>query len=260
MIPQQYLFPDLPEELKGLEDIASDMLWHTVSGSRRLWRKVNPQLWEATSNPWFILESLSKERMKELSQDEEFLSLFHCQLEERKRYFEEKTWFESNFPYFKGNIAYFSMEFGLGEELPIYSGGLGILAGDYLKTASDLGLPVVGIGLLYQQGYFRQLIDSNGEQIEFYPYNDPALLPVFPLRNESGEWIAVQVQLPGRMVTLRSWWAKVGRVFLYLLDSNDPANIPSDRTITGPCMEAIMRCGFCKRSSLEWVDGNSLRS
>ncbi len=233
MIPQQYLFPDLPEELKGLEDIASDMLWHTVSGSRRLWRKVNPQLWESTSNPWFILESLSKEKMKELSQDEEFLSLFHCQLEERKRYFEEKTWFESNFPYFKGNIAYFSMEFGLGEELPIYSGGLGILAGDYLKAASDLGLPVVGIGLLYQQGYFRQLIDSNGEQIEFYPYNDPALLPVFPLRNESGEWIAVQVQLPGRMVTLRSWWAKVGRVFLYLLDSNDPANIPSDRTITG---------------------------
>ncbi|TFE72519.1 alpha-glucan family phosphorylase [Methylacidiphilum caldifontis] len=232
MISQRYLFPEIPEELKGLEDLASDMLWHTVSGSRRLWRKIDPKLWEATSNPWFILESLSKEKMKDLSQDPEFQSLFKCQLEERKKYFEHKTWFEENFPHFKANIAYFSMEFGLGEELPIYSGGLGILAGDYLKSASDLGLPVVGIGLLYQQGYFRQLIDSKGEQIEFYPYNDPALLPVFPLRNESGEWFSIEVQLPGRVLTLRPWYVIVGRVFLYLLDSNDPANIPSDRTIT----------------------------
>ncbi|QSR86195.1 alpha-glucan family phosphorylase [Candidatus Methylacidiphilum infernorum] len=232
MISTRYLFPEIPEELKGLEDLASDMLWHTVSGSRRLWRKIDPLLWESTSNPWFILERLSKEKIKALSQDPEFQSLFKCQLEERKRYFEQKTWFEENFPYFKGHIAYFSMEFGLGEELPIYSGGLGILAGDYLKAASDLGLPVVGIGLLYQQGYFRQLIDSNGEQVEFYPYNDPALLPVFPLRDDSGEWISIEVPLPGRSLVLRPWYVIVGRVSLYLLDSNDPANMPSDRTIT----------------------------
>jgi starch phosphorylase len=124
------------------------------------------------------------------------------------------------------------MEFGLGQALPIYSGGLGILAGDVLKTASDLGVPVIGIGLLYQQGYFRQIISADGSQREFYPYNDPIQLPVLPVRNEQGEWLRIKLKYPGRSVRLRTWQAKVGRVKLYLLDSNDPENAPADRGIT----------------------------
>ena len=124
------------------------------------------------------------------------------------------------------------MEYGLSEALPIYSGGLGILAGDYLKTASDLGVPVTGVGLLYQQGYFRQVIDSHGIQSEFYPYNDPSQLPITPVRDKRGEWLRVKIEFPGRTLWLRCWQATVGRVKLYLLDSNDPINSPPDRSIT----------------------------
>jgi starch phosphorylase len=129
-------------------------------------------------------------------------------------------------------VAYFSMEFGLSEALPIYSGGLGILAGDHLKTSSDLGVPLMGIGLLYQQGYFRQALDASGAQIEFYPYNDPSQLPIVPVRDEEGEWLRIAVAFPGRILRLRAWEAKVGRAKLYLLDSNDPVNRPADQAIT----------------------------
>jgi starch phosphorylase len=125
------------------------------------------------------------------------------------------------------------MEFGLSDALPIYSGGLGNVAGDQLKSASDLGVPVVGVGLLYQCGYFRQDIDASGHQHEYYPYNDPVQLPVLPVRDgEGGEWLRIVLELPGRRVWLRTWVARVGRVRLYLLDSNDPVNLPADRGIT----------------------------
>ena len=129
-------------------------------------------------------------------------------------------------------VAYFSMEFMLSEALPIYSGGLGNVAGDQLKTASDLGVPVVGIGLLYQQGYFRQEIDKNGAQHELFPYNDPGQLPVTPLRQPNGEWLRLEIALPGYSVWLRAWQVQVGRIKLYLLDSNDAANFPVHRGIT----------------------------
>ncbi|MGO9126152.1 MAG: alpha-glucan family phosphorylase [Terriglobales bacterium] len=129
-------------------------------------------------------------------------------------------------------IAYFSMEFMLSEALPIYSGGLGNVAGDQLKAASDLGVPVAGVGLLYQQGYFRQAIDKNGEQQALYPYNDPGQLPITPLRQPNGEWLRLEIALPGYSVWLRAWQAQVGRVKLYLLDSNDAANFPAHRGIT----------------------------
>ena len=131
-----------------------------------------------------------------------------------------------------GPVAYFSMEFGLSEALPIYSGGLGILAGDYLKAASDLGVPVVGVGLLWQQGYFRQALDAAGNQIEFFPFNDPGQLPIMPLRDADGEWVSVDLQFPRRTVHLRIWEVNAGRVKLYLLDANDLANSPADRGIT----------------------------
>ncbi len=129
-------------------------------------------------------------------------------------------------------VAYFSMEFMLSEALPIYSGGLGNVAGDQLKAASDLGVPVVGVGLLYQQGYFRQVIDKNGEQQALYPYNDPGQLPITPLRQANGEWLRLEVALPGYSLWLRAWQVQVGRVKLYLLDSNDAANFPAHRGIT----------------------------
>ena len=129
-------------------------------------------------------------------------------------------------------VAYFSMEFMLSEALPIYSGGLGNVAGDQLKAASDLGVPVIGVGLLYQQGYFRQVIDRDGEQQALYPYNDPGQLPITPLRQANGEWLRLEIALPGYSVWLRAWQVQVGRVKLYLLDSNDAANFPAHRGIT----------------------------
>jgi starch phosphorylase len=124
------------------------------------------------------------------------------------------------------------MEFMLSEALPIYSGGLGNVAGDQLKAASDLGVPVIGVGLLYQQGYFRQIIDKDGAQQALYPYNDPGQLPITPLRKSNGEWLRLEVALPGYSVWLRTWQVRVGRVKLYLLDSNDVANYPAHRGIT----------------------------
>ena len=124
------------------------------------------------------------------------------------------------------------MEFMLSEALPIYSGGLGNVAGDQLKAASDLGVPVVGVGLLYQQGYFRQIIDKDGTQQALFPYNDPGQLPITPLRRPNGEWLRLEIALPGYSVWLRTWQVQVGRVKLYLLDSNDAANIPVHRGIT----------------------------
>jgi starch phosphorylase len=125
------------------------------------------------------------------------------------------------------------LEFGIGEAIPLYAGGLGVLAGDHLKTASDLGVPMVALGLLYQEGYFRQTFDAGGRQEELYPYNDPMSLPIQPALAASGEWLTIPVDLPGRLLRLRAWRATVGRVTLYLLDSNVPSNDPVDRGITG---------------------------
>ena len=130
------------------------------------------------------------------------------------------------------HVAYFSMEFGLCEALPIYSGGLGNVAGDQLKAGSDLGVPIVGIGLLYQQGYFRQTIDANGVQGALYPYNSPAELPIAPVRDREGQLVRLELEFPGYKIWLRAWQASIGRVTLFLLDSNDGANMPFHRGIT----------------------------
>ena len=162
------------------------------------------------------------------------LSLRRCRLSEtRRQAAEAPAWFQQN--HSQGSLtcaAYFSMEFMLSEALPIYSGGLGNVAGDQLKANSDLGVPVVGVGLLYQQGYFRQVIDQNGAQQALFPYNDPGQLPITPLRQENGEWLRLEIPLPGYSVWLRAWQVQVGRVKLYLLDSNDAANFPAHRGIT----------------------------
>ncbi len=151
----------------------------------------------------------------------------------RREAAETPAWFQQTCPQSALScVAYFSMEFMLSEALPIYSGGLGNVAGDQLKAASDLGVPVVGVGLLYQQGYFRQVIDRDGAQQALFPYNDPGQLPITPLREPDGEWLRLEIALPGYSVWLRAWQVQVGRVKLYLLDSNDAANFPAHRGIT----------------------------
>ena len=154
-------------------------------------------------------------------------------MKSRRTVLESPAWFQQNHAQSSLTCAaYFSMEFMLSEALPIYSGGLGNVAGDQLKAASDLGVPVVGVGLLYQQGYFRQEIDKDGGQQALFPYNDPGQLPITPLRQPSGEWLRLKIALPGYSVWLRAWQVQVGRVKLYLLDSNDAANFPIHRGIT----------------------------
>ncbi len=233
MQTSHYLPRAMPDALHGLVTLALDLRWSWHHGSDELWRQVDPALWEATANPWLILESVSDRRLDALAADPAFLDLLRKQLDAREAHFAQEAWFPQRVDGgFQGHIAYFSMEFGICESLPIYSGGLGVLAGDYLKTACDLDVPVIGIGLLYQRGYFRQSVNAHGEQIEFYPYNDPTMLPVVPLRDDDGEWVRVSIELPGRMLHLRAWRAQVGRRTLLLLDSNDPLNEPGDRGIT----------------------------
>jgi starch phosphorylase len=230
----RYLPRALPASLEALSDLALDMRWSWNHEADQLWKRVDPELWEATGNPWLILQSVSLARLEELTQDIAFMQELRRLQESRKRYLERPSWFYDRYgAHALKPVAYFSMEFGLSESLPIYAGGLGILAGDHLKTASDLGVPLVGIGLLYQQGYFRQAIGADGNQVAVFPYNNPAMLPVTPVRDASGEWLRVVVELLGRRVYLRGWQVAVGRVTLYLLDSNDPLNLPVDRGITG---------------------------
>lgn len=231
---KRYLTRELPSQLERLTELALDLRWSWSHASDMLWHTIDPELWEATGNPWLIMESTSRERLEELANDDGFRDELERQLQERTESLEETTWFDDLAGRGTLNLAaYFSMEFGLSESLPIYSGGLGILAGDMLKTASDLGVPVIGVGLLYQQGYFRQALNVEGDQLAYFPYNDPAMLPVMPLRDGDGGWLRVSVELPGRTLQLRCWEARVGRTRLLLLDANDLVNNPRDRGITG---------------------------
>ena len=226
----------LPTEIEGfdsLAELALDMRWSWNHATDEVWRQLDPDLWEITNNPWVVLQTASRDRIKRVLGDPVFRKNVDGLVEASRQAAEAPAWFQRNHAEAPLTcVAYFSMEFMLSEALPIYSGGLGNVAGDQLKAASDLGVPVVGVGLLYQQGYFRQVIDKNGDQQALYPYNDPGQLPIMPLRQPNGEWLRLEIALPGYSVWLRAWQAKVGRVKLYLLDSNDAANYPVHRGIT----------------------------
>ncbi|HHH39485.1 MAG TPA: alpha-glucan family phosphorylase [Sedimenticola sp.] len=229
-----FLLPKMPPGLEPLADLALNMRWSWNHASDALWEQLDPGLWEQTRNPWLILQSISEQRLRELATDRDFTDRVGQLTRQQRESLEKPGWFQQlGAGRQLTGIAYFSMEFGLTEVLPLYSGGLGILAGDCLKTASDLDVPLVGISLLYQQGYFRQVLDSHGRQLAFYPYNDPIQMPVMPVRDAAGEWLHLSIGLPGRTLRLQVWQAVVGRVKLYLLDSNDPLNSPADRSITG---------------------------
>ena len=226
----------LPTEIEGFDSLAKlalDMHWSWNHATDEVWRQLDSELWEITHNPWVVLQTVSRDRIERVLADPAFRKNVDGLVEASRRAAEAPAWFQRNHSQAPLTCAaYFSMEFMLSEALPIYSGGLGNVAGDQLKAASDLGVPVVGVGLLYQQGYFRQVIDRDGEQEALYPYNDPGQLPIAPLRQPNGEWLRLEIALPGYSVWLRAWQAQVGRVKLYLLDSNDAANFPVHRGIT----------------------------
>ena len=225
--------PQGPEGLGYLEELAFDLRNTWEHGADDIWQRLEPELWSATHNPRVVLQTVAHTRLREALAEPEFVEQLTRVVLDRRRSTQAPTWFKRAYPQAPFScVAYFSMEFGLSEALPIYSGGLGNVAGDQLKAAHDLGVPVVGVGLLYQQGYFRQYIDSEGNQTALFPYNDPGQLPITPVRNADGEWIRLMVRVAGPTLWLRAWEARIGRVKLYLLDSNDPANPPVYRGVT----------------------------
>ncbi len=232
--PVYSYLPKKQKEVNILSELALDLRWSWDHSADEIWRQLDPELWDSTHNPWAVLQTISRDKFQSVTGDPKFRRRINFLLKSMKKSNAAPAWFQKQHP--KSSltcVAYFCMEFMLSEALPIYSGGLGNVAGDQLKTASDLGVPVVGIGLLYQQGYFRQEIDIDGVQHALYPFNDPGQLPVRPLRQSNGEWLRLKIDLPGYPVWLRVWQARVGRVNLYLLDSNDVANFPVHRGITG---------------------------
>ena len=207
--------------------------WSFNHSADQLWEQLDPELWELTHNPWVLLQTVSREKLQSVTSDPRFQKLLADVHREKTLAEESESWFQKAHPRSGvSTIAYFSMEFMLSEALPIYSGGLGNVAGDQLKAASNLGVPVIGIGLLYQQGYFRQEIDAQGHQQALYPFNDPGQLPIRPVRKPNGEWLRIVLPLPGFNLWIRVWRVQVGRAKLYLLDTNDPANPPAYRGIT----------------------------
>jgi starch phosphorylase len=232
----QFEYEPLPQKTEGVEylaELALDLCNTWDHGTDEIWKTLEPELWALTRNPWLVLQTASRTKLKTLVEDKRLQAGIQKLLEERKSRLNVPLWFAQTYPNSPlGCVAYFSMEFGLSEALPIYSGGLGNVAGDQLKAANDLGVPVVGVGLLYQQGYFRQFIDADGNQTALYPYNDPGQLQITAVRDSEGEWLRLAINLPGDKLWLRAWQAQVGRVKLYLLDSNDPANSPVHRGMT----------------------------
>src|SRR5947209_963054 len=213
--------PNIPEELSALRTIALDLRWTWSREADALWEQVDEKLWRLTRNPWSVLQNATEDRLRKLAADSGFCRKLASFAAGRESDYRRAGWFGHMYDGARlKKLAYFSMEFGLGEALPLYAGGLGVLAGDFLKTASDLDVPAIGIGLLYQEGYFRQIVDGEGTQQELYPYNEPATMPIAPALDPDGGWLRIPLQLPGREVCLKVWEARVGRVKLYLLDSN----------------------------------------
>ncbi len=209
------------------------MRWSWNHEADELWQQLEPDLWELTHNPWIVLQTVSKDELERQLAKPAFKNRIDELIKLKELSASEEGWFKHAHPNSSLScIAYFSMEYMLSEALPIYVGGLGNAAGDQLKAASDLNVPVVAIGLLYGQGYFHQEINKDGSQLALFPYNDPGQLPITPLRLPNGEWLRIKINLPGYPVWLRTWQVQVGKCKLYLLDSNDAANLPWYRGIT----------------------------
>ena len=227
--------PALPERLSRLREIAYNLRWSWDPESIDLFRRLDRDLWESTGhNPVLLLGAVRQDKIEDAAADDAFLAHYDRVCESFDAYMNaERTWFR-NSKVELGNlcIAYFSAEFGLAECLRTYSGGLGMLAGDHLKSGSDLGIPLVGVGLLYQEGYFRQYLNADGWQGELYPQNDFANLPIVLERKPNGEPLTIQLAYPQSTVTVQIWQVRVGRVSIFLLDTNIPSNRVPERDIT----------------------------
>ena len=225
---------DLPRELGRLYDLAYNLWWTWNPGARELFSAIDSRSWSHYHNPVQVLIGFERHHWDERLEDEAFLSLYNRVVQSFDRYMgeEEEPWFAETYPDAEGPIAYFCMEFGIDQSLPIYSGGLGVLAGDHLKSASDLGLPLVGVGLLYRNGYFRQAIDADGRQQHLYPEIDFNRLPVRPAAGPTGRPVVVEIPVREGKIRAQIWIADVGRVPLLLLDTDIPANDSADRPIT----------------------------
>lgn len=228
--------PCLPPQIEGLRQIAYNLRWAWDHEAIELFRRLDRDLWEASGhNPVFMLGAIDQNKLEAAAHDDAFMAHLNRVKADFESYVAQKSWYEKicGTGPDKPLIAYFSAEFGLTECLSIFAGGLGILAGDHLKSASDLGVPLVGVGLLYQQGYFRQYLNQGGWQQEDYPSNDFHNLPVNPAVGPDGKPVVVEVAFPGRQVRAQVWRAQVGRVTLYLLDTNFSGNARAeDRDIT----------------------------
>ena len=217
----------LPERLRPLEILSKNLWWSWASGAREMFEYIDAPLWEKCNrNPIAFLDQLNVRRLQELERDDAFLARMDAVYADFQRYMSGKERRQSP------RIAYFSMEYGLHSSLKIYSGGLGILAGDYLKEASDKNVPMVGVGLLYRYGYFTQRLSANGAQEAGYEAQDFNKLPITPVRDDMGNWCSVRISFPGRYVTARIWKCDVGRTELYLLDTDHDLNLVEDRSIT----------------------------
>jgi len=217
----------IPERLKPLEELSRNLWWCWTVAARDLFESVDADLWvKVDRNPIALLDKLSSSRCEELCNDKEFLKQMDAVYKEFTEYMSEKPSPEH------AKVAYFSMEYGLHSSLKIYSGGLGILAGDYLKEASDRNVPMVAVGLLYRYGYFTQRLSAQGAQEATYEAQNFFKLPISPVRDEFGNWITTQVAFPGRTLTARVWKCQVGRTDLYLLDADYEANLEEDRQVT----------------------------
>ncbi len=227
------IVPNLPEPLQRLRDLARNLWWCWDPDGVDLWRRLDPDLWESTyHNPVRMLGAMDQSRLEALAEDAGFLVQLESVCKRFEEYLNHRRKFADELPG-EAAIAYFSAEFGINESVPNYSGGLGVLAGDHIKSASDLGLPLVGVGLLYREGYFQQYLNADGWQQEVYPANDFYNMPVALMRDAQGAALRIDVPYPQRRVRAQIWRIQVGRVPLYLLDTNLDENAPEDREITG---------------------------
>jgi starch phosphorylase len=224
----------LPETLARLEELALNLRWTWDRGARALFRQIYPELWDQiVDNPCMVLQAASPQRLLALTQDPEFCARLDREYGELQAYMAQRGWFRETHPDESETlVAYFTAECGLTECMPLYAGGLGILSGDHVKSASALGVPLVGVSLLYQEGYSRQMLDANGWQLDRFPSNSFESMPLQVERNAEGWPLVVQAPLPGRALSLLVWRAQVGRIRLYLLDANIATNSPADRGIT----------------------------
>ncbi len=230
------VLPHLPARLQALQKLAYNLWWCWNHEAVSLFRRIDDEKFDELENsPVKLLGAIDQERLDQLLRDDGFLVHMDRVEESLNNYMGSPTWFHETYGEAGQNcrIAYFSAEFGIHESIPIYSGGLGLLAGDHLKAASDLGIPLVGVGLMYREGYFRQYLNVDGWQQERYPENDFFNLPLIPETRPDGAPLLISVPFPGKEVHARIWRIQVGRVPLYLLDTNIPQNSPDDRPITG---------------------------